>query len=257
MDEVFIYDGTWEGMLSAVFDAFSLRRLSVTLIRDDDPRPMFGDRCHEVTVVDDKWQRVWHGLRTRMEPQALSALSTSFLSGERGMDMPVFRYIIKIFTRERGAERDFSDPDMLEVLRMARKVRGEAHRLLQFVRFQKAADGTYFAMVEPLYNVLPMAVGHFRDRFADQPFIIYDRKRDYGYYYDGSGEARTITMPADLYHVRTGRLSDDTMDADERLYQRLWRTYFKAIAIRERINPRKQRQDMPERFWKYLTEKNG
>lgn len=64
-------------------------------------------------------------------------------------------------------------------------------------------------------------------------------------------------MPADLYHVRTGRLSDDIMDADERLFQRLWRTYFKAIATKERINPRKQRQDMPERFWKYLTEKNG
>ncbi|MDE5650494.1 MAG: DUF4130 domain-containing protein, partial [Duncaniella sp.] len=28
-------------------------------------------------------------------------------------------------------------------------------------------------------------------------------------------------------------------------------------AIAERMNPRKQRQDMPVRFWKYLTEMNG
>ena len=47
----------------------------------------------------------------------------------------------------------------------------------------------------------------------------------------------------------------ERMDKDEKLYQALWKTYFKAIAIKERRNPRKQRQDMPVRYWKYLTEK--
>jgi hypothetical protein len=42
---------------------------------------------------------------------------------------------------------------------------------------------------------------------------------------------------------------------DDQLLQDLWRTYFKAICIRERLNPRKQLQDMPRRYWKYLTEK--
>jgi len=37
--------------------------------------------------------------------------------------------------------------------------------------------------------------------------------------------------------------------------QDLWRTYFKAICIRERMNPRKQRGDMPVRYWRYMTEK--
>ena len=45
-------------------------------------------------------------------------------------------------------------------------------------------------------------------------------------------------------------------DADQ-LLQDLWRTYFKAICIRERLNPRKQLGDMPRRYWKYMTEKNG
>ncbi|WP_302587710.1 DUF4130 domain-containing protein, partial [Paraprevotella clara] len=31
--------------------------------------------------------------------------------------------------------------------------------------------------------------------------------------------------------------------------------YFKAICIKERLNPRKHRKDMPVRYWKYLTEK--
>ena len=45
------------------------------------------------------------------------------------------------------------------------------------------------------------------------------------------------------------------MAEDEKLFQELWHGYFKAMFIKERINLRKQRQDMPVRFWQYLTEK--
>jgi hypothetical protein len=45
------------------------------------------------------------------------------------------------------------------------------------------------------------------------------------------------------------------MAADEEMFQELWKGYFKAMTIKERINPRLQRQHMPKRFWKYLTEK--
>lgn len=44
------------------------------------------------------------------------------------------------------------------------------------------------------------------------------------------------------------------MHPQERLFQDLWRAYVKSTAIMERLNPRKQRQDMPVRYWKYLTE---
>ena len=51
-------------------------------------------------------------------------------------------------------------------------------------RIQKAADGTFFAAFEPQYNALPLTVHHFKDRFADLKWIIYDMKRRYGFYYD-------------------------------------------------------------------------
>lgn len=45
------------------------------------------------------------------------------------------------------------------------------------------------------------------------------------------------------------------MDDDELMFQKLWKTYFKSVCIKERLNPRKQKQDMPVRYWKYITEK--
>ena len=55
-------------------------------------------------------------------------------------------------------------------------------------------------------------------------------------------------------HLKDGLLSPDIMDKDERLFQRMWKAYFQSIAIKERLNPRLQRQHMPQRFWAYLPE---
>lgn len=114
----------------------------------------------------------------------------------------------------------------------------------------------FFAAVEPEKNALPLVTGHFKDRFADQRWLIYDIKRAYGYYYDLK-EVREVTFDEDSRegHLVTGLLDESVMDKDEKFFQSLWKTYFKAICIKERLNPRKHRQDMPVRYWKYITEK--
>ena len=57
-----------------------------------------------------------------------------------------------------------------------KRVDWERLRMFQFVRFQKAADGTFFAAFEPQHNALPLTIEHFKDRFADQKWLIYDMK---------------------------------------------------------------------------------
>jgi len=41
---------------------------------------------------------------------------------------------------------------------------------------------------------------------------------------------------------------------DERHWQHLWQTFFRRVAIGERLNPRQQRSFMPMKYWKYLVE---
>jgi probable DNA metabolism protein len=160
-----------------------------------------------------------------------------------------------------GGGCNFADPDVLYVTNTARRVLHEQLRMKQFIRFQKAKDGTYLAVVSPDNNVLPLITDHFQDRFNDQPWLIYDAKRRYGYYYDptnGASQATRITFTEDTtlpFDLETGKLSDELLSENDQLFQELWRTYFKAICIRERLNPRKQLNDMPRRYWKYMTEK--
>ena len=104
----------------------------------------------------------------------------------------------------------------------------------------------------PEHAALPLSLDYFTDRFADQRWLIYDRRRDYGYYYDGR-TARRVTLEDDRGMI-ADKLADRWLAEDERQFQLLWKNYFRALAIPQRINERQQRRMMPRRYWKHLTE---
>ena len=256
---IYTFDGTMDGLLSAVFDAFKLKEQPEQLLAKGDTLPLFCDYPYQVTSDEEKARRVWAGLEKRLPHEAMKLISVSWLSELRELNQPLFLYICKVF-RLGDISRNFADPDVLAVTNIARRVLHEQLRMKQFIRFQKAKDGTYLAVVSPDHNVLPIVIDHFQDRFNDQPWLIYDTKRHYGYYYDGHADAIHITFENEAtvpFDLGNGRLSDDVISSDDQLLQDLWRTYFKAICIKERMNPRKQLKDMPRRYWKYMTEKNG
>ena len=167
-------------------------------------------------------------------------------------DLLMLRCLRRVFDEGGGVVADQADPDMKSLFQLALKVSHERERLKQFVRLQKAADGTYFAAVTPEHDALPLAVDYFTDRFADQRWLIYDRRRDCGYYYDGH-TARCVTLEDDRGMI-ADKLADEWLAEDERQFQLLWKNYFRALAIPRRINERQQRRMMPRRYWKHLTE---
>lgn len=252
---IFIYDYTFEGLLTCIFDAYFRKTFPDLLLKEGEPLPLFYDETFHVSTDERKAMRVWRGLEKKISHHALSALTYCWLSELPEVDKRLFRYIRKAIDSPRSIETNFADADVLELSKIYKKVDGERVHMMQFVRFQKAADGTFFAAVEPQFNALPLAVEHFKDRFADQPWLIYDVKRQYGYYYDLK-EMKEVTFEnPQQAHLVTGMLNESLMANDEKLFRQLWKTYFKAICIKERWNPRKHRQDMPVRYWKYLTEK--
>lgn len=255
---IYSFDGTMDGLLTAVFEAFSLHEEPEQLLKEGDALPLFCDYNYQVTTDEEKAKRVWTGLEKRLSREALKLISVSWLSELQELNTPLFLYICKVF-RQGDISRNFADTDVLTVTNIARRVLHEQLRMKQFIRFQKAKDGTYLAVVAPDHNVLPLITDHFSDRFNDQPWLIYDARRHYGFHYDGQQVIRITfedegAVPFDLTN---GKLQTDVLSSDDQLLQDLWRTYFKAICIKERMNPRKQLKDMPRRYWKYMTEKQS
>ncbi len=251
---IFVYDKTFEGLLTAVFEAYSRRTFPDSLLTEGEPLPLFHDEVIRIHTDDRKAERVWKGLEKKISKSSLSGLAETWLSELPEVGLLLFRYIRKAIDAPATIEFNLGDPDILETVRIRKKVNNERLRVMQFLRFQKAADGTYFAAIQPIYNVLPLILTYAQDRFADQRWLVYDLKREYGYYYD-LGETIEVRFDEKDSHLLTGSLSEDIMDKDEILFQRLWKAYFKSIAIKERLNPRLHRQNMPARFWKYMPEK--
>jgi probable DNA metabolism protein len=258
---VFRYDQSFEGLLTAVFDAYSRRQWPEALLGEGEPAPMFASEEHIVVTDSRKAGRVWRGLEKKLPREVCNMLSMSWLSEEPGVDMMIARYMRRVFNEGRDVSTDFADPDILCVKQLALKVSREREHLMQFTRFQKGADKdpddptaqpTYFAPVSPRYNALPLAIPYFRDRFRDQRWLIYDIVRHYGYYYDFK-EVTEITMEDDA-HLVEGRLDPAMLAENEHLFQDMWRGYISAMAIKERLNARLQRQHMPRRFWPLITE---
>ena len=249
----FLYDNTFDGLLTCVFDAFNRKEFPENIIGENKQLPMFTESFHVVTD-DAKADRIMKALSKKISKQALDMLFITFLSEMEGVEIRIFRYIRKALISEKSIETNFADQDVLELSKIYRKVTREEERIRQFVRFQKTADGIFFAVMDPAYNVLPLTARHFKIRYADQQWVIYDVKREYGLFYD----LRTVeTVHFDNLQIdlKTGKLSADKLDEYEAAFQDLWKDYLKAITIRERRNLRLQRQFMPKRFWKYLTEK--
>lgn len=250
---IFRYDKTFDGLLTAIFDAYSRKVFPDRLLRLEDIEPLFSTEIYTVTTQEDRAVRVWNSLRKKLSRIACNMITYVWLSEVSESDDLIFRYIRKVFDSKHSIEMNFADPHVLEVNQLAKKVSREREHIMQFVRFQKAADDIFFAPISPIYNALPLTIGHFKDRFADQKWIVYDVKRDYGYYYD-LNTVTEMTLDTDKNFLN-GRLDEQLMAEDEKLFQDLWKTYFKALTIKERINLKLQRQHMPKRFWKYLTEK--
>ena len=273
---VYVFDNTLDGLLTAVFDSFFRKQQDVTLLAEGEQLPLFADEPHHVVTDSEKAERVWKGLEKHLSKDGLHMITISWFSEERTLNQPLFNFICKVFREpQKGVGRDFqaqslernaSDEDVLAVRNTCRRVLHEQLRMKQFIRFQKAKDGTYLAVVSPDHNVLPLITSHFQDRFNDQPWLIYDAHRHYGYYYSplqspstDRGVVRvTFEDEANLpFDLSNGKMDANVLSENDTLFQDLWRTYFKAICIKERMNPKKQLSDMPRRYWKYMTEKNG
>lgn len=250
---IFYYDKTFQGLLCAIFDAYKLKRFPDALLTEGDIAPMFTEYEHQVETVNGKYDRVSAVLQKKLSKFALNQLMCVWFSELPDREMLIFRYIRKVLDTKSSIETNFADPDVLTVKQLAKKVAHERHYIMMFVRFNKTADDIYFSPVAPRYNVLPLVTEHFKDRFANQKWAIYDEKRAYGYYYDLHHITEISLHDAEDFLVNN-RVNEKYMAEDEKQFMQMWQHYFKSLTIKERINPKLQKQFMPKRFWQYLPE---
>jgi probable DNA metabolism protein len=251
---ILVYDDSFEGFLSVVFECY-LRKINPDdiLSSANFQKSMF-TTYEKIPTNPENADRVWNGLQKKMDHVTRHVPFTAFLSRDPGIEMALLRFMQMAFAAKQPISGNFGDPDVLNVRKTSRKVMQESRRMVQFIRFQLTRDNIYFAAMSPDYDVLPIAMHHFRDRFADQTWLIYDLRRDYGFFYDQK-TMEEVVLKDKIFNASDGSVSPDMLQEGETLYQSMWNGYCRHVTIRERLNLRLQRQHMPGRYWKFLPEK--
>ena len=248
-----VYDGTFNGWLCAVFDVYEYKYKEVEICAEQHFQNNVFNPPHFVTNNEEHSKRVWKGLEGKLSKEALHQVYRTFLSQIPGIENTLLQYVQYAFASAVCMEEDYSNAAVLAVKQTAKKVYREKHRMEAFVRFQKTKDELYYAIIEPDFNVLPIIAEHFKKRYADQKWIIYDGKRKWGLFYDGF---TTSEVALDFKEdTGGGKNISAQYDESETIYQDLWQQYFKSVNIAARKNTKLHIKHMPLRYWKYLPEK--
>jgi probable DNA metabolism protein len=242
---IYIYDGTWDGFLTAVHHYYYDRQAVANIESSLSYIPNLIDEYREIPVDITKAKTVEQAIFNKISDESLDNIIHCFFSEINGREMWILNYIRLGFKIGSKIDSMLGDQTVLNVLQPARKVKAESHRMLGILRFELLENNIYYARIEPDHNIITFISPHFKERFADQNWVIHDIKRRLAALYNTK---RMLISYMDLSNI-------PNIHAEETKFQSLWKNYFNHIAIKSRINPKLQKQFIPKRYWKNLTEK--
>jgi probable DNA metabolism protein len=231
------------------------------LFNDEEP---VKDR---ISLPDDRLTRLLRRLE-EISPDAHDDAIHALLS-ERPIEAAVRRFAEKVLNAAETAgtgkgrlaaekaRTDRLDPDAEKVQAAAYKTAREFDRLRGLLRFKPEAGGRYTARCAPDHFVLPLLADHFSVRFGAVPWAVIDKRRRL-VLRGGSGTVEIVPEgsyggPAEQAGGEPSR-RETFADAGLDAWETLWQIYHHAVNNEERNNPALQRQFIPERYRKYLTE---
>lgn len=238
------YDSSFTGFLTLCATLYARGEEPEGIISGETPQEELFRQTVTVTSDEERAEKMLAAIARRISPASCRLLWHAFLSEAPGVELLLWRYLA--FGRTVGAacDRHLAHPAVAPVHRLARSVGHEAHRLTGVIRFRETAGGYWYAAAEPACRVLELIAPHFAARCADMRWLIHDRRRGLAVAWNGTQWRLT---PFDAEGL-------PPLSAGEETWTRLWQGYFASLAIPERANPHLQRQHLPERFRRYLTE---
>ena len=241
---MFIYrcDGTKEGILCCLYDSFTAKRVP-DAVYSGRFQPAFDQEVIDIKTDEKIAARVRSGI---VKCGGISLLSELFLplrSCESLRETVVFFVAYRCLKERRNVITDYTDANVLLHRDLASKIKTEVHRMRGFLRFAECTGGLY-AHFSPDNDIVDLVAPHFAKRFSGERFIIHDTKRNLICAYDGKS----------LQTIKNDGPVSVFLTEDERIFDNLWKTYFKSVNIESRKNLKQQDNYLPRRYRKNMNE---
>ena len=254
MKHIYLCDDSIDGIFTAIYQAWSSRYGHANIKIEEK---MEGSKYSNIELfaeyiaVDTDYtlaSKVSKSIREKISEEAYEMVCRVALSDYYGKADLIYRFLILGFAIGQSIIEHMSNEVVNHIFRISKNVGNEAHHLLGFIRFSEQENGLLTSVIHPKNNVLTIVTPHFADRLPKERFLIYDENRKLATFHVPGNSWILAQVP----EIDQERLEEITLREDD--YRDLWKAFFEHIAIKERINPNLQRNNLPLRFRKDMTE---
>ena len=241
---VFLYDSTFEGLLTAIYEAYYSKV---------KPNRIYSIKHYKSNLIDEvikietdiiKFQKVYYAIENKISRTSLNKIYYSYLSEiEESVNM-IYYYLQMGFKLGKEVEYHKHNDIVINIDKLSKRVSLEKHRFTGFVRF-KETNGILYSKIEPDFNILPLIGNHFKNRLTNEYFIIEDTKRDIALIYNKK----------DYYLTELSKEQKNALNSNDNdgKYEELWKGYFKSTNIKERENSRLQKKKYADKILEKLN----
>lgn len=202
---------------------------------------MFDEYIH-IDGNPSKAEKVIRSIRRNISEEAYLDVYYATLSAEEDALQAIYNFLRAGFAAGGTILRQCSNPHVIKLLEIRRRVSNEAHHFREFARFQSLDSQVYVCHLEPRSDVIMLVGTHFADRMPSEHWMIIDDNRKTACVHpkDGENYLRYLTDEEFQTLRKTEEYEDEFTD--------MWKTFFHAISIKQRENYVCQRNLFP--IWK-------
>ena len=236
------YDGTYDGMLCCVFEAFERHERPARILSPaDDQLVLFSIK--EIETDDAKAARVRRSIPQRISQEVADLVESAMFSCDAQKELIILDFLRLGFRYGPRVINLLANETVCRIQKIVSLMSREAHLYIEFIRFS-IVNGVMTSIIEPQNIVLPHLQHHFCSRFGEDAFMIFDKTH---------GMA-LVHLPGQTAIIPVDNVELPQPDEQELEYRALWKLFYDTIAIKERYNPRCRMSHMPKKYWKYMTE---
>lgn len=251
MKKVFICEDSMTAIFSAIYDAWKWYRNADSGIElKDSVEQQFFCEYQEVEEDQKKADAVVSMIKKNLGHNTYWHIYHALLSDDSKKADAVFQIIreARNIADSKKIMEHLTNRFVVKVFELSRTVSNEAHMYIEMIRFRELENGVLFSEITPKNRVLFCIGDHFANRFPLENWMIYDKVHKefliHRVQYDW-----VLVTGEEIKLEATNRVS-----ARELEYAKLWKGFFKTISIKERENPVCQRNHLPIRYRKDMTE---
>lgn len=251
---IYVCENSIDGIFTAIYRAWASRyghannKIEVRCDKDEYSNMELFSEYITIETDYSLALKVAKSIQRKISEEAYQLVCSVALSNEQEKADLIYRFLILGFSMGAKVVQHLSNEVVNQMFRLSRRVNNEVHHMLGFIRFSEQESGVLTSVIHPQNNVLSLVVPHFADRLPQERFIIID----------GGRNTAALHAPGKQWIiVAMDGISDNILKEfsyKETEYQDLWKTFFDSIAIKERANYKLQRNNLPLRFRKDMTE---